>query len=157
MAEVPVSYLYGGVRGTPAFEELDTWTQQNLLAGSEPGLQVPVRILMADSLTLAQFSVVGLDANGDLALAFHDAVTPANIIEPIGVLAHAATSGAANTTIHGEVWLTGNFNAGDDDEGTDSPLVWDASFDTLAKKTGSVVGNPNLIFRSRRATGSPAA
>jgi hypothetical protein len=55
------------------------------------------------------------------------------------------------------VLLTGNFNAGSDDAGTDSPLVWDASFDTLASKVGSVVGNPNLQFRSRKATGAPAA
>jgi hypothetical protein len=32
--------------------------------------------------------------------------------------------------------------------------VWDASFTTLALKTGAVVGNPNLVFRSRSATGS---
>jgi hypothetical protein len=157
MTDIPVSYLNGDVRGTPTFESFDALVPTNLLAGSEPGLSSPVRILLASSLALPQFSVVGLDANNHLVLATHDAVTPANSITPIGVLAHAATSGAGNTTIHGEVFLTGNYNAGSDDAGTDSPLVWDASINTLALKTGSVVGNPNLIFRHRRATGAPGA
>lgn len=156
MTDIPVSYLNNDVRGTPTFEALDQLVDTNLLAGSEPGLSPTVRILLASSIALAQFSVVGLDANSHLVLAKWDAVA-ANIIKPIGVLAHAATSGAANATIHGEVFLTGVFNAGNDNAGSDSPLVWDATFDTLAKKLGILVGNPNLIFRSRKATGSPAA
>lgn len=151
MTDIPVSYLKADVRGTPSFEALDQLVDAALLAGAEPAVQQPVRILLASSTTLAALSVVGLDANGHLALAKWDA-TPANVIEPVGVLLHAATSAATNTTIHGEVLLTGNYNAGDD-----SPLVWDATFDTLAKKVGSVVANPNLIFRSRKATGAPGA
>lgn len=149
MADVPVSYAYADKRGLPAFEELDTLTQQNLLAGSEPGLRATLRLLLGDSLSLAALSVVGLNAAKKLVLATWNA-TPANAITPIGVLVHAATSGASNATKYGEVWLTGNFNAG-----IDSPLVWDATFDTLAKKIGAVVGNPDLIFRSRLATGTP--
>lgn len=247
MTTSPISYLNADKRGLPAFEALDEYTQQALLAGSEPGLGATVRILMADSLTLAQFSVVGLNASKRLALATQapvaasrtigsgnaaltfTAVTPgaagndisvivlaagtaavdvdgheititpatgaptatavaaqinadeaasllvsvaaggtgasnvatqsevqlqngADQIVPCGVLAHAATSGASNTTIHGEVFLTGNFNAG-----SDSPLVWDSTYDTLAKKAGATTANPNLIFRSRKATGSPGA
>jgi hypothetical protein len=150
MTDVPVSYLWADKRGTPAFEVLDRLTQQQLLAGSEPGLSAPVRILLASSKVLAAFTVVGLDASNHLVAALYD-TDPDVLIKPIGVLLHAATSVGSNTTIHGEVWLTGNFNAG-----TDSPLVWDATFDTLAKKTGSVVGNPNLVFRSRLGTGTPA-
>jgi len=151
MTDIPVSYLNADKRGLPSFEALDTLTQTNLLAGSEPGMSAPVRILLADSIVLAQFSVVGLDADDNLVLAEYNA-DPDLAIKPIGVLLHAATSGAANATIHGEVVLTGNYNCG-----ADSPLVWDASFDTVAKKAGSVVGNPNLIFRARLASGSPAA
>lgn len=142
MADVPVSYLNADKRGTPSFEALDPAVNTNLLAGSEPGLTAPQRILLGDSKTLAAFSVVGL-ASGKLVLAVQGTNTP------IGVLLHAAASGASNTTIYGEVLLTGNFNAD-----ADSPLVWDSSFDTLAKKTGAVQGNPNLVFRSRAATGS---
>jgi hypothetical protein len=145
MTDVPVSYINADKRGTPLFEALDPAVNTNLLAGSEPGLTSPQRILLGDSLALAQFTVVGL-SGGKLVAA--DA-TSGSEIEPIGVLLHAATSGAANTTVYGEVLLTGNFNAD-----ADSPLVWDASFTTLALKTGSVVGNPNLVFRSRAATGS---
>jgi hypothetical protein len=68
-------------------------------------------------------------------------------VKPIGVLLAAAASGAANSTIYGEVTLTGCFNA----DLVGSPLVYDATYDTLAKRTQGplVVGNPNLVFRSR--------
>lgn len=133
MATVNTSYKNAGVHGVPAFETLDEYVDSNLVAGAEPAIQAPVRILLGDDLNLAQFSVVGLSA-GKVVLATYNAVLD-SAIKPIGVLAHAATSGAANTTVYGEVLLTGNFNAGSDDAGSDSPLVWDASFDTLAKKT----------------------
>jgi len=144
-----VSYKNAGVRGVPTFEALDTYVDSNLVAGAEPAIQQPVRILLGDSLDLAQFTVVGLSA-GKLVKATYNA-TVASAVLPIGVLMQAATSGASNTTKYGEVSLTGCFNAGSDDDGTDSPLVWDASFDTLAKKTtwAGVVGNALLIFRSR--------
>lgn len=141
MTTIPTSYKNASSFGTPAFEVLDTYTQQNLVAGAEPARQQPVRILLADSLTLGKFTVVGLDANKKLVAATWHATTP---ITPIGVLEHAATSGATNTTKYGEVVLTGCYNTD-----ADSPLIWDASFDTQAKKNNSVVGNPNLIFRSR--------
>jgi len=245
MTDVNLSYRNAAARGLPAFEALDQFIDSNLLAGSEPGLGPTTRILLADSKTLAQFSVVGLDSSKRLALATYAAtaatrtigsgnaaltftavepgvagndisvivlaagtadvsvdgheitVTPgtgaatatqvaaqingdeaasllvsvapggtggSNVatqsevqltggvdkVDVCGVLAHAATSGSSNTTIYGETFLTCNYNAG-----SDSPLVWDASFDTLAKKAAATVGNPNLIFRSRKATGSP--
>ena len=148
MANVPTSYANSAAYGLPAFETLDTYTQQNLIAGADPDIQTASRFLLADSLTLAQFTVVGLDANGKLVKAVYNSVV-ASGIKPIGILVHAATSGASNTTKYGEVWLTGCFNAD-----ADSPLVWDATFDTLAKKTTwaglpQYQGNPNLIFRSR--------
>lgn len=145
MADINVSYKNAGAHGTPAFEVLDRFIDSNLVAGAEPKISSPNRILLADSLTLAQFTVVGLDATGKLVKATYNA-TPASAVKPIGVLLQAATSGAANSTIYGEVTLTGCFNAD-----ADSPLVWDATYDTLAKKTVGplVVGNPNLVFRSR--------
>lgn len=145
MADVITSYQNADAHGVPAFESLDTYKDSNLTAGAEPGIQQPVRILLGDSLTLDQFTVVGL-SGGKLVKATYNA-TLASAVQPIGVLMQPATSGASNTTIYGEVTLTGCFNAD-----TDSPLVWDASFDTLAKKTTweGVVGKPNLIFRSRR-------
>ncbi|MEG3175875.1 hypothetical protein U1872_06505 [Sphingomonas sp. RB3P16] len=140
------------VHGVPAFEVMDTFIDSNLVAGAEPAIQQPRRVLLGDSLTLPQFAVVGL-SGGKLVLATYNA-TVANAVVPIGVLMQPATSGAANTTIYGEMTLTGCFNAGSDDAGTDSPLVWDASFDTLAKKTtwAGVLGNAMLLFRKRLGT-----
>lgn len=146
MAIIKTSYQNAAAHGVPAFEVLDTFVDANLVAGAEPAINAPVRILLGDNQNLPQFTVVGL-SGGKLVRATYNA-TLASAIRPIGVLAHAAVSGAANTTISGEVLLTGVFNAGDD-----SPLVWDASFDTLAKKTtweGVInLQGGNLIFRKR--------
>lgn len=133
-----------GVRGTPAFEAMDSFQNGNLLCSANPAQEPTVRVLLADSTTLEKFSVVGL-SSGKLVLATSGGVTP------IGVLAHAAASGASNTTIYGEVHLTGDYNIDDD-----SPLVWDASFDTAAKKTFAPVANTGgrLMFRSRTQSGA---
>lgn len=149
MATRNVSYANSGAHGLPAFETLDEYIDSNLTAGASPPILQPNRILLGDSLTLAQFTVVGL-SGGKLVPATYNA-TIASAVKPIGVLMRAATSAAANTTKFGEVALGGCFNAGSNDAGADSPLVWDASFDTLAKKTTweGVIGNPDLVFRSR--------
>lgn len=153
MANVTTSYLNAAsATGLPAFEVMDVYKDANLVAGAEPPILQPVRILLGDSLTLAQFSVVGI-SGGKLVLATYNA-TVASAIKPIGVLMQAAVSGASNTTIKGEVALGGCFNVGFTDAGADSPLVWDASFDTIAKKTAwaglpHLSGNPNLVFRQR--------
>lgn len=149
MTDFNTSYVKSDVRGVPSFQALDQAVDSNLLAGMEPEVQQPRRILLASSKTLAQFTVVGLDGSGHLVPAFY--ATDNTLITPVGVLLHAATSAGSNTTIYGEVLLTGNFNAGSDNAGTGSPLVWDASYDTLAKKLASSgVANPTLQFSSRR-------
>ena len=149
MANIDLSYKNAGSIGLPAFETLDTYSQSNLTAGAEPAREQPVRILLASSTTLAKYQVVGLDAANHLVAATYNA-TPANAIKPIGVLEHPSASGATNTTVYGEVVLTGVYNVGDDDGGTGSPLVWDASFTTAALKMASVIGNALLIFRRRK-------
>lgn len=138
------NFQNANAHGVPAFESIDDYKNQFLLAQSEPAVQQPVRILLADSLVLAQFTVVGLDTSGKLAKATYHASTP---IKPIGVLAHSATSGASNTTISGEVFLEGSFNTD-----ADSPLVWDSSYDTVAKKQGYNTANSRLRFVSRKST-----
>ncbi len=143
MATITSSYLNADVRGVPAFEVMDTFVGSNLVCTAEPAMTKPTRILMADNQSFAQFTVVGLDANKKVVKATFGGVTP------IGITLHAASSGANNTTKAAEVCLTGDFNAGIDDAGTDSPLVWDASFDTLTKKKAAVIGNPLLRFGTR--------
>lgn len=131
--------------GTPAFETIATYTNQFLLANNEPGIQQPVRLLAGDSQTLAQFTVVGL-SGGKVVPATYNA-TESSAIKPIGVVAQPAVSGASNTTILVEVFLEGSFNTD-----ADSPLIWDSSFDTVAKKQGYNAANSRLRFASRRST-----
>ncbi len=144
MATVDTTYK-PQIVNRPMFEVMDTYVGSDLTAGAEPGRQQPVRILLGDNMNLAKFSVVGLAADKRLALATQDGT-----VKPVGVLEHAAVSGAGNTTIMGETVLTGVYNVGDDDLGTGSPLVWDASFTTAAQKMASVIGSALLIFRRRK-------
>lgn len=91
MATITPPYVDPGRAG---YEVLDTYTQQFLLAGSHPQLQPAFGFPLANSTSFRQFSVVGLDAAGKLALA------------TAGVAAAAATGtltfsgvGTANDTI----------------------------------------------------------
>ncbi len=145
MAIINTGYQNADVHGRAAFEVLDTFVQSSLLASGEPGLSAPTRVLLASNLpSLPQFQVVGLNADKRLAPAVKGS------IEPIGTLAHATPpTGANNTAIRGETFLEGVFNIGDDDAGTGSPLVWDASFATREDKAQSVVGKSRLQFRPR--------
>lgn len=144
MANVYPDYKNADVYGLPAFELLDTYLQQNLMAGAEPAMQTSRQILAGDSITLAQFTVVGI-ANGKIVAATWNA-TEASAIKPIGILAHGFTSGASNTTIFANVWVAGCFNIG-----ADSPLVFDATYDTEAKKLAYNDPKSNLLFRRRLA------
>ena len=137
--------------GRPAFEVLDDYTMSVLLAGATPKLSDPMSVLLADSLTLAIYSVVGLDSSGKLTLATWDA-NPASAIKPIGVLARSATSGASNTTVKGQVYFTGCFNIDEK-----SPLVWHSSFDTEEKKRAAFIGSPSpcqIVTRRRLGAGA---
>lgn len=141
MTNIPTSYKLSDVFGRPAFEVLDTYTQQNLLAGAIPGLTPANRIPLSTGFDQPQFAVVGLNADGELALAVRGSVDPDDDIAVIGVLAHAADE--TGTSTHGEVLLTGCFNVG-----ADSPLVFDASFTTVDEKVAATAGNPNLVFKA---------
>ena len=129
--------------GRAGFEQLDTYLQNYLLAGSHPELAPAYSFPLAVSTSFEQFSVVGLDANGKLTLAVVDTVTPANSIQAIGVLAHAASLGATGEA-NGPVWYSGCFNQ--------DALVWDASFTTDALKQAAFRGAPtptNIIVAKR--------
>jgi hypothetical protein len=139
MAEVNTSYKNADVYGRTAFEQMDTYVQSVLLAGSEPAVEPARSKLLGDSLTLAQFTVVGIAA-GKIVPATSGGVLP------IGILAHGAVSLAANTTVFGQVWTSGCFAI---DSGL---LVWDASFDTDAKKFTAFEGSPyaaTLLLKKR--------
>lgn len=130
MATITFPYADPGVA---SFEVMDTYINQNLLAGIHPELKPAYSFPMANNTSFVQFSVVGLDANGDLAMAVRDSVDPADDIQPIGVIAHASALGATGTG-SAPVFYSGHFNM--------DALVWDASYDTDAKRKAAFHGAP---------------
>jgi hypothetical protein len=118
--------------GRAAFEELDTYAMNFLLAGSHPPLAPAFSFDLPTGVTYAQFTVVGLNATNELVPALTGSVDPADDIQAIGVLAHAITVAAAGDK--GQVWYSGCFHH--------DALVWDASFDTDAKKLVAFQGAP---------------
>lgn len=128
--------------GRAAFEELDTYIQNFLLAGSHPELAPAYSFPLPANANYAQFTVLGLNSSGELVPATWNA-TPANAIKAIGVLAHASSRGATEPST-GPVFYQGCFNQ--------DALVWDASFDTDAKKQAAFRGSPsptNIIIDKR--------
>lgn len=124
--------------GRAAFEELDTYLQNNLLAGNHPELKPAYSYPLANGAAFAQFSVVGLDASGNLALA-----TQTGTVQAIGVLAHAASLGATGTGT-GAVFYSGCFDI--------DALVWDASYTTDAQRIAAFRGapTPTTIIAKKR-------
>lgn len=118
--------------GRASFEVLDDYTQNFLLAGIHPELKPAFSAPIPNNANYAQFTVVGKNGSGQLVPATWDA-DPEVAIKPIGVLAHAASLGASGTGT-GTFWYSGCFNM--------DALVWDASFNTDAKKLAAFEGSP---------------
>lgn len=107
----------------------------------------------AASQTLKQWQVIGKNASGEIVPATYNA-NPALAIKPIGVLITADATGnfvvpASNTGLSVSYWISGGFfltGAGE------TGLVWDASFDTDAKKLAAFEGapTPTEIFIKKR-------
>lgn len=79
--------------GRASFEVMDTYLQNYLLAGQHPELQQAFSFPMANNTSFAQFSVVGLDAVGKLALATYGAAPAA----ATGTLTFGGVGTAADT------------------------------------------------------------
>lgn len=118
--------------GRASFEELDTYLQNFLLGGIHPELKPAVSAPIPNNSNLDQFTVVGRNGSGQLVRATWNA-NPASAVKPVGVLAHAAALGASGTGT-GTFWYSGCFNM--------DALVWDATFDTDAKKLAAFEGSP---------------
>lgn len=129
MANVTLPY---DDRGVASFEVGDVYLQKVLLAGDTPQLGTPFNYDLPNSSSFQQFSVVGIDSNNKLALATWNA-DPALAIKAIGVLPHARALGASGSA-KATLWHSGHFNM--------DALVWDASFDTDAKKEAAFRGAP---------------
>jgi hypothetical protein len=141
MANFTVPYHEAGLA---AFEDLDTYFQKFLLSGDMPRLASFPMTVKANE-TLAQFTVVGLDAGGKLVKAVFDDEEDGSPIKAVGVLTQAVVGNAGGTTTV-PVFFSGCFNP--------AALVWDASFDTDAKKLAAFNGSPSptqITLRARQA------
>lgn len=139
MANVNVPYPETGLA---SFEVLDSHFQKFLLSGSDPKLEPGFPLEVATGVAFQQFHVVGLNASNKLVIATWNA-TPASAIKPIGVITQAlASQGSAGVKV--PVFYTGCFDP--------AALVWDASFDTDAKKAEAFMGSPSptrVVIRKR--------
>lgn len=125
--------------GRAAFEELDTYLQNHLLAGSHPELAPAYSFPIPLNANYEQFTVLGLNATGELVPADDD-------VQAIGVLAHAVSRGGAGSpAVNGQVFYSGCFNQ--------DALVWDDSFSTDALKQAAFRGapTPTTIIVAKRA------
>lgn len=123
MANVNIPYAQPGLA---SFELTDDYLNTTLLNGSHPALSPAVSgVAGAD---IERFEVVGFNAAGEIVPAVWNA-TPANAIKPIGVCYVAALDGQRVL-----YWYAGHFNL--------DMLIFDASFDTDAKKESAFVGAP---------------
>lgn len=131
--------------GRAAFEELDTYLMNFLLAGSHPELAPAFGFPVPYNADYQQFTVVGLNGSGELVPAVTGSTDPADDIQPIGVLAHAVSRGASPAApVNGQVWYSGCFNV--------DALVWDTSFSTDDLKLAAFRGAPtptNIIVAKR--------
>ncbi len=142
MADVDISYKNSDVYGRAAFEQLDTFIADNLLAGSEPPLRPALVLPGLASTAFVQFQVVGIDEDGFVAPAEYDD-EDGWLVKPFGIVAHAVTLGVGGGNVH--VLYSGNF-------ALDGPLVWAASIDTDALKLSGFIGapTPSQIVISKR-------
>jgi hypothetical protein len=88
--------------GRASFEVLDTYIQNNLLAGNHPELKQAYSFALPNSVSYEQFSVVGLNATGKLVMAT-EGVDPA---AATGALTFSNTGTANDTITVGQVVYT---------------------------------------------------
>lgn len=122
MPDVKIPY---GLPGVAAFELSELYVNSQLLRGSHPALSPAIP--GTAGAVISRFHVVGFSA-GELVPATWNA-DPDLAVKPVGVAALAAADGA-DTLYH----YSGHFNM---DE-----LVFDATFNTPAKKIAAFDGSP---------------
>jgi hypothetical protein len=138
MADVKIPYLEAGLA---AFEKLDSFTQGFLLSGSDPKLEPGFPMEVAAGQALQQFQVLGLNGTGKLVPATYAADASGVEAQFVCTQAVAAPAGAGVTV---PVFFAGCFNP--------DALVWDATYDTDAKKANAFMGAPSptrIMIRKR--------
>lgn len=134
MADVILPYQ-SGVAG---FEAGDSYQSRELFNSAIP-LPVTEDFPVAQSTELPAFSVVGVNASGDIALA----KTSNTAVVPLGILTLPVKTGAGETA-RVAIYRAGNFNP--------AVLSWHADYDTDAKKAAAFRGSPtptNIVIRKR--------
>ncbi len=127
--------LQSGVAG---FEAGDSYESVELFNSAIP-LPVTEDFPVKASSDFAERSVVGLDADGNLAMA----KTSSTAVVPLGILTMAVKTGVGETT-RAAIYRAGNFNP--------AALVWHADYDTDAKKAAAFRDSPtptNIVIRKR--------
>ena len=114
--------------GVAHFELSDDYVNTHILNGEHPALSPAIS--GESGAAIERWQVVGYDASGDIVPATWDA-DPADAIQAIGVATNATTA-AGERVLY---WYAGHFNL--------SLLVFDATFDTEAKRLGAFAGSPN--------------
>ena len=106
-----ITYPYADP-GRASFEELDTYLQNFLLAGNHPELKPAYSYPLALNTSFLQFSVVGLDPDGKIAMATRGI----DAVAATGVLTFSGTGTAADTvTIGGREYTLVDTLTGADD------------------------------------------
>lgn len=134
MADITIPYQEVGLA---AFEQLDSHFAKILLTGSDPKLEPGFPMEINVGQALRQFEVVGLNGSGKLVPAVLGTVVAIGVVTQ----AVAAPTGAGVTV---PVFFAGCFNP--------DALVWDASYDTDAKKATAFRGAPSptrILIRKR--------
>jgi hypothetical protein len=121
-----------GAPGVAGFQQDDGFTQRELLVGDTPSNGGPVDFKVGQNTVLPLYSVVGRNAQGNVALAKADGSIVAE-----GVLVVPVATGAGQTTT-ARGHTSGHFNM--------NALTWDASFDTEAKKVAAFPLGSNILI-----------
>lgn len=135
-----VTVPYDSNVGQAAFEQMDEWHSSFFLSGSEPVHALSGQA--AQGIAFPFLTVVGYNAQGKIAPATYNA-NPALAIKPVGII-NTPLPTTTNSTTPAIFWYTGSF--------APEALVWDVSFDTMAKKEVAFVGSPTptqIVMRHR--------
>lgn len=116
--------------GVAHFELSDDYVNTHILNGEHPALSPAIS--GESGAAIERWQVVGYDASGNIVPATWDAY-PADAIQAIGVATNATTATAMSERVL--YWYAGHFNL--------SLLVFDATFDTEAKRLAAFAGSPN--------------
>lgn len=110
-----------------------TVTPEGLIVGEYPA-QFVQDIPVALSQTLAAYTVVGLNAAGNVVPAVYNA-DPDQAVQAIGVIVYPVSTGATGALPAGRILRSGCINP--------DRLTWPASFDTDAKRYRAFEGAPS--------------